>query len=55
MGFGTTQTCLRHISGARYLSSAKLNGRGFINPHIWGLIEANREKEEEGVKCTAEK
>ena len=48
------QTCLRYISGARYLSFAKLSGRGFINPHIWELIEANRETREEGVKCTAE-
>lgn len=48
------QTCLRYISGARYISVAELSGRGWINPHIWELIEANREKREEEVKCTAE-
>jgi hypothetical protein len=54
MSSGTIQTCLRYISGARYLSFVKLSGRGFINPHIWGLIEANGEKREEGAKCTAQ-
>ena len=54
MSYGSIQTCLRYISGARYLGFVELSRRGFINPHIWGLIEANREKREEEAKCTAQ-
>jgi hypothetical protein len=44
-------TCLGYVSGARYLSFVTLNGRGFINPHIWDLLEANREGKEAGTTC----
>jgi hypothetical protein len=54
MSYGTIQTCLRYISGARYLGFVELSRRGFINPHIWGLIEANREKTEEEAKCAVQ-
>ena len=54
MSSGTIQTCIRYISGARYLTHVELSRRGFINPHIWGLVEANREKREEEAKCTAQ-
>lgn len=56
MGSGIIQTCLRYISGARYLSFAKLSGRGFVNPHIWELVEAKREEEkrEEEAKRIAQ-
>jgi len=54
MSSGTIQTCLRYISGARHLSHVELSRRGFINPHIWGLVEANREKREEEATRTEE-
>ena len=54
MSYGTIQTCIRYISGARYLSIVELGRRGFINRHIWEVIEANREKGEEEVKYTAQ-
>jgi hypothetical protein len=54
MGSGSIQMCLKYISGARYLSFEKLSGRGFINQHIWDLMEANREKREAGAECTAQ-
>lgn len=54
MSYGTIQTCIRYISGARYLSFVELGRRGFINPHIWELTAANREKREEEAKYTAQ-
>lgn len=35
----SAQVCVGQVQGAKYLSKAELEIRGFINPWIWQLVE----------------